>query len=50
MRAIVIEDDADIQRQIVERLKSEGFAVDSADNGDDGLYLVQERPTPDPQL
>ena len=44
MRAIVIEDDADIQRQIVERLKSEGFAVDSADNGDDGLYLVQEYP------
>ena len=44
MRAIVIEDDADIQRQIVERLRSEGFAVDSADNGDDGLYLVQEYP------
>ncbi len=44
MRAIVIEDDLDIQRQIVERLKTEGFAVDSADNGDDGLYLVQEYP------
>jgi two-component system response regulator PhoP len=44
MRAIVIEDDIDIQQQIVERLKSEGFAVDSADNGDEGLYLVQEYP------
>ena len=44
MRAIVIEDDIDIQRQIVERLKSEGFAVDSTDNGDEGLYLVQEYP------
>jgi two-component system response regulator PhoP len=33
MRAIVIEDDVDIQQQIVARLKSEGFAVDSADNG-----------------
>ena len=44
MRAIVIEDDVDIQQQIVERLKSEGFAVDSADNGDEGLYLVQEYP------
>ena len=32
MRAIVIEDDADINQQIVERLKQEGFAVDSADN------------------
>jgi len=44
MRAIVIEDDIDIQQQIVARLKSEGFAVDSADNGDEGLYLVQEYP------
>ncbi|MCH8104167.1 MAG: response regulator transcription factor [Proteobacteria bacterium] len=44
MRAIVIEDDLDIQRQIVERLKREGFAVDSADNGSEGLYLMQEYP------
>jgi len=44
MRAIVIEDDIDIQQQIVARLKSEGFAVDSADNGEDGLYLAQEYP------
>jgi len=44
MRAIVIEDDIDIQQQIVTRLKSEGFAVDSADNGEDGLYLVREYP------
>lgn len=44
MRAIVIEDDIDIQRQIVDRLKSEGFAVDSTDTGDEGLYLIQEYP------
>jgi len=44
MRAIVIEDDNDIQQQIVDRLKAEGFAVDSADNGDEGFYLVQEYP------
>ncbi len=44
MRAIVIEDDIDIQQQIVARLKSEGFAVDSADNGGEGLYLVEEYP------
>jgi two-component system response regulator PhoP len=44
MRAIVIEDDVDIQQQIVARLKSEGFAVDSADNGAEGLYLIQEYP------
>jgi len=44
MRAIVIEDDPDIQQQIVSRLKQEGFATDVADNGVDGLYLVQEFP------
>jgi len=44
MRAIVIEDDQDINEQIVSRLKQEGFAVDSADNGLDGLYLMQEYP------
>lgn len=44
MRAIVIEDDRDINEQIVSRLKQEGFAVDSADNGLDGLYLMQEYP------
>ena len=45
MRAIVIEDDLDIQRQIVDRLKKEGFAVDSADNGTEGLYLLEEYPS-----
>jgi two-component system response regulator PhoP len=45
MRAIVIEDDLDIQRQIVDRLKKEGFAVDSADNGSEGLYLLEEYPS-----
>jgi two-component system response regulator PhoP len=44
MRAIVIEDDLELQRQIVGRLKQEGFAVDAADNGDEGLYLLQEYP------
>jgi len=44
MRAIVIEDDLDIQQQIVERLQQEGFAVDSTDNGSEGLYLLQEYP------
>jgi len=45
MRAIVIEDDLDIQGQIVDRLKKEGFAVDSADNGGEGLYLLEEYPS-----
>jgi two-component system response regulator PhoP len=45
MRAIVIEDDPVICQQIVTRLKEEGFAVDSADNGVDGLYLIEEYPS-----
>lgn len=45
MRAIVIEDDAEINAQITKRLKSAGFAVDSADNGSDGLYLIEEYPS-----
>jgi two-component system response regulator PhoP len=44
MRAIVIEDDLDIQKQVIDRLKQEGFAVDGADNGAEGLYLLQEYP------
>ena len=44
MRAIVIEDDINIQRQIVERLRVEGFAVDATDNGVEGLYLTQDYP------
>jgi two-component system, OmpR family, response regulator PhoP len=45
MRAIIVEDDQDINDQIVTRLKQEGFAVDSADNGEDGLYLLREYPS-----
>jgi two-component system, OmpR family, response regulator PhoP len=45
MRAIVVEDDLDINDQIVTRLKKEGFAVDSALNGEDGLYLIREYPS-----
>ena len=45
MRAIVIEDDQTINDQIVSRLKQEGFAVDTTDNGVDGLYLMQEYPS-----
>ncbi|MCP4234012.1 MAG: response regulator transcription factor [Aestuariibacter sp.] len=44
MRAIVIEDDLDIQQQIVGRMQQEGFAIDCADNGSEGLYLLQEYP------
>jgi two-component system response regulator PhoP len=44
MRAIVIEDDLTIQQQVVSRLKKAGFVIDCADNGREGLYLLQEYP------
>ncbi len=44
MRALVVEDDNDIREQVCQYLREHGFAVDSADNGKDGLHLVKEYP------
>lgn len=38
MRILVIEDEATLRDTIVETLREEGFAADSADNGEEGLY------------
>lgn len=44
MRALVIEDDEALRRHVTEILSAEGFAVDAAANGLDGLYIAQEYP------
>jgi two-component system response regulator PhoP len=44
MRALIIEDDDDLRAQIVEQFKARGFAVDSAADGQEGLYLASEYP------
>lgn len=44
MRLLVIEDDKKIASFIVKGLKQSGFAVDHADNGEDGLHLALETP------
>ncbi len=44
MRVLVIEDEAPLREQLTARLITDGFAVDSADNGVDGLFLGQEHP------
>jgi two-component system OmpR family response regulator len=41
MRILVVEDDKKIASFIVNGLKQSGFAVDHADNGEDGLFRVQ---------
>jgi two-component system, OmpR family, response regulator len=40
VRILVIEDDRKIASFIVKGLKQSGFAVDHADNGEDGLHLA----------
>lgn len=44
MRALVIEDEDTLREQIVDRLQQEGFAIDAAGDGNEGLYLAREMP------
>lgn len=44
MRALVIEDDEALRKHVVEILREEGFAVDTADNGTDGQFIAEEYP------
>lgn len=43
---LVVEDDNSIRELLVEFLESEGYAVDSANNGQEGINLLKEK-TPD---
>ena len=45
MRALVIEDDPQLRAQISKILSDEGFAVDSAADGEQGQYMAEEYPT-----
>ena len=42
MKLLLIEDDDNLREVLEKRLKEEGFVVESADNGEDGLYLGRE--------
>jgi len=44
MRILVVEDDKKVASLIVKGLKQEGFAVDHAADGEDGLYLALNEP------
>jgi two-component system OmpR family response regulator len=44
MRVLLVEDDEKIASFIVKGLKAEGFAVDHADNGEDGLHWALTEP------
>lgn len=44
MRVLVVEDEVGIARALQRGLTADGFAVDVADNGVDGLWLAQNNP------
>ena len=44
MRIMVVEDEAALRNQLVERLRKEGYAVDAAADGEEGLYIGKEFP------
>lgn len=44
MRVLVVEDDADLNRQLVGALSDAGYAVDTAFDGEEGYYLGDTEP------
>jgi two-component system OmpR family response regulator len=41
MRILIIEDEADLLSSLVRALREEGYAVDTADDGEEGLYKAE---------
>ena len=44
MRLLIVEDDENLRSQLVEKFRQNGYAVDSAAHGEDGLYYGLEYP------
>ncbi len=44
MKVLVVEDETALRQQLSDRLKQEGYAVDAAADGEDGLYFGREYP------
>ena len=44
MRVLIVEDEDALRSQLVEQLKAQGWAVDAASDGDEGLYFGSEFP------
>ena len=42
MRLLIIEDEADLLRRLAKTLRAEGYAVDTAEDGEEGLHKAQE--------
>lgn len=44
MRVLVVEDDADLRRQLVKALNDAGYTVDQAGDGEEAAYLGESEP------
>ena len=44
MRALIVEDEKDLNRQLVQALMAAGFAVDTAFDGEEGYFLGDTEP------
>ncbi|MFK7993693.1 MAG: response regulator transcription factor [Granulosicoccus sp.] len=44
MRALIVEDEPTLREQLVSTLREQGFAIDQAEDGEEGLYLAQNMP------
>lgn len=44
MRVLIVEDEKTLLDELSQRLRKEGFAVDAAEDGEEGLYLGSEFP------
>lgn len=44
MRALIIEDNDALREQLHEQLQAQGYVIDAAADGDEGLYLAAEYP------
>ena len=44
MRLLVVEDDPELNRQLVEALSDAGYAVDRAYDGEEGQFLGETEP------
>jgi two-component system response regulator PhoP len=44
MRILLVEDEAPLRETLSARLKREGYAVDAASDGEEGIYLGREVP------
>ncbi len=44
MRLLIVEDETELRQQLQQRFQEEGFAVDVAVDGEEGLYIAMEYP------